>query len=262
MSLRDIMALLQGKVAAITGGVTGIGRAIVIEFVKQGAKVAVNHLGRRQDEEDLRCLCKAVDQSRNGELGASPLFAFAGDIAGPGVADEFLQSTVRHFGRLDIVVANAGIAQFHDFLSAPDELIEQHLQVNVAGTYYTVRAAGRILKRQGHGGSIIGISSVSALNGSKDLVHYTPTKAAVLNLMQSSAVALGPYEVRCNAILPGTIRTQLNVHDLEKGGKADQVAARTALGRVGAPQDVCGHPTYSSQGGEKSREVGSLEWSH
>ncbi|KAL2444005.1 hypothetical protein ABEF95_014679 [Exophiala dermatitidis] len=164
--------------------------------------------------------------------------AYPGDIANPDVAETSLNTTAKHFGRLDIVVVNAGVAQFHDFLSAPDSLIESHVSVNVKGAYFTVRAAGRILKAQGQGGSIIGISSVSALTGSKELVHYTPTKAAVLNLMQSSAVALGAYGIRCNSILPGTIRTQLNAEDLAKGNKAEQVASRAALGRVGVPQDV------------------------
>lgn len=184
-----------------------------------------------------RCLCKEVGSDTKHE--DFPLYFYAGDISDPDVAEAFLASVAQHFGRLDIVVANAGVAQFHDFLSTPDSFIQQHAQVNVCGTYYTVRAAGRIMKAQGTGGSIIGISSVSALTGSGGLVHYTPTKAAVLNLMQSAAVALGQYGIRCNALLPGTIRTQLNVDDLAKDNKWKEVEQRTCLKRVGVPEDVC-----------------------
>lgn len=185
-----------------------------------------------------RCLCNEVG-SENGH-DDFPLYFYAGDISDPDVAEGFLASAARHFGRLDIVVVNAGVAQLHDFLTTPDTLIQEHIQVNICGAYYTVRAAGRIMKEQGTGGSFIGISSVSALTGSGELVHHTPTKAAVLNLMQSSAVALRPYGIRCNALLPGTIRTQLNVNDLAQNNKQKEVEQRTCLKRTGIPDDVCG----------------------
>ncbi|KAI1629078.1 peroxisomal 2,4-dienoyl-CoA reductase, auxiliary enzyme of fatty acid beta-oxidation [Exophiala viscosa] len=234
--------LLEGKVAAITGGLTGIGRAIAIEFARQGAKVAVNHLGQPAEEQHQRCLCKEVGSENSHD--EFPLYFYAGDISDPDVAEAFLASTAQHFGHLDIVVANAGVARFHDFLSTPDAFIQQHLQVNVCGTYYIVRAAGRIMKEQDTGGSIIGISSVSALTGSGGLVHYTPTKAAVLNLMQSSAVALGPYGIRCNALLPGTIKTRLNVDDLAQNDKQKEVEQRTCLKRVGLPVDIAGPAVF------------------
>ncbi|EXJ53383.1 glucose 1-dehydrogenase [Cladophialophora psammophila CBS 110553] len=234
--------LLEGKVAAITGGLTGIGRAIAVEFARQGAKVSVNHLGLPAEEKDQRSLCKQVGSDNSQE--EFPLFFYAGDISDPDVAEAFLVRTAQHFGHLDIVVANAGIAQFHEFLSTPDDFIQRHVEVNVSGTYYTVRAAGRIMQAQGTGGSIIGISSVSALTGSGGLVHYTPTKAAVLNLMQSSAVALGPYGIRCNALLPGTIRTQLNKCDLARNDKWKEIERRTCLKRVGLPADVAGPAVF------------------
>jgi L-rhamnose 1-dehydrogenase len=97
------------------------------------------------------------------------------------------------------------------------------------------------------GGSIIAISSISALVGGAQQTHYTPTKAGVLSLMQSMACALGKYNVRCNALLPGTIRTQLNVEDLRDGSeKKAYMEARIPLGRLGVPEDLAGPALFLS----------------
>src|ERR1700712_2051862 len=98
--------------------------------------------------------------------------------------------------------------------------------------------------KQGHGGSIIGVSSISALVGGGLQTHYTPTKAGVLSLMQSCAVALGKYNIRCNALLPGTIRTQLNEEDLANDEKRKYMEGRIPLGRTGVPQDLVGPAVF------------------
>lgn len=97
---------------------------------------------------------------------------------------------------------------------------------------------------QGHGGSIIGISSISALVGGAGQTHYTPTKAGVLSLMQSCACALGKYNIRCNALLPGTIRTQLNQEDLANDEKRKYMEGRIPLGRTGEPPDLAGPAVF------------------
>lgn len=94
------------------------------------------------------------------------------------------------------------------------------------------------------GGSIIGISSVSALVGGGLQAHYTPTKAGILSLMQSCAVALGQHSIRCNAILPGTIRTQMNAEDLSNEVKRKYMEGRIPLGRVGEPRDIVGPAVF------------------
>ena len=94
------------------------------------------------------------------------------------------------------------------------------------------------------GGSIIGISSISALVGGGEQTHYTPTKAGVLSLMQSCAVALGKYNIRCNALLPGTIRTQLNDADLADPVKRKYMEGRISLGRLGQPPDLAGPAVF------------------
>jgi L-rhamnose 1-dehydrogenase len=98
--------------------------------------------------------------------------------------------------------------------------------------------------KQGHGGSIIGISSISALVGGGLQTHYTPTKAGILSLMQSMAVAMGKHNVRCNAILPGTIRTQLADEDMKIQTKVDYLEARIPLGRIGETTDIAGPAVF------------------
>ena len=115
----------------------------------------------------------------------------------------------------------------------------------MSGAFYAVQAAARQMTRQElQGGSIIGVSSISALVGGAGQCHYTPTKAGILSLMQSTATALGKSNIRCNALLPGTIRTQLNDEDLKDGSeKKEYMEKRIPLG-LGKPQDMAGPAVF------------------
>jgi len=124
-------------------------------------------------------------------------------------------------------------------------LWSQTLNTNLTGAFNTVQAAATQLSIQSPpGGSIIGISSISALVGGAQQVHYTPTKAGVLSLIQSCACALGKYNIRCNALLPGTIRTQLNEEDLANEEKRTYMEGRIPLGRTGVPEDLVGPAVF------------------
>ena len=103
-----------------------------------------------------------------------------------------------------------------------------------------MQAAAKQMVKQGHGGSIIGISSISALVGGGLQTHYTPTKAGVLSLIQSMAISLGKENIRCNAILPGTIKTQLSEEDMKNDVKRNYLEARIPMGRVGDTKDIEG----------------------
>jgi len=123
----------------------------------------------------------------------------------------------------------------------PHATWERTRQVNLDGAFYVVQAVANQMKNQiPQGGSIIGISSISALVGGELQCHYTPTKAGILSLMQSCAVALGKYRIRANAVLPGTIATDINKDDLSDSAKRDYMIKRTALGRLGEPADIAG----------------------
>lgn len=223
--------MLKGKTVLITGGSTGIGAAAAVEAARQGADVVINYLG----DDDAADLVIA-------ELEAMGRRAIAvkGDVAEPATATDFVARAVAALGRVDILVSNAGICPFHAFLDMPPETLQRTMAVNLHGAFYMVQAAANQMVAQGSGGAIIAVSSISALVGGEFQTHYTPTKAGVHSLMQSAAIALGKYGIRCNSVLPGTILTEINREDLADSEKRDRMAARVPLGRLGEPSDLAG----------------------
>lgn len=243
--------LLSGKTAIITGGTTGIGRAICLEFLRQGCNVAVNHLGLPKDQPHLDSLITEATALAAQATPSSPAGALAhlpGDVTDPATGPALVAFALATFAtaRLDVCVSNAGICTFAEFLDLPAALYSATVRTNLDGAFYVVQAAARQMARHQApaGGSIIGISSVSALVGGGGQTHYTPTKAGVTSLMQSTAVALGRYRIRCNALLPGTIRTQLNEEDLADGKKREYMEGRIPLGRTGEPRDLAGPAVF------------------
>lgn len=265
------VGLLAGKTAIITGGTTGIGRAICLEFLRQGANVVVNHLGLEKDKQHLGSLIaeaealSAPSSSASGQAGegtsevvgrlasstrvVGTLAHVAGDVRDPETATKLVAAAVEHSGaakRLDICVSNAGVCTFADFMTLSPDLFETTVRTNLGGAFYVTQAAARqmALHQSPTGGSIIGVSSISALVGGGEQTHYTPTKAGITSLMQSTAVALGKYGIRCNALLPGTIRTQLNEQDLADDAKRGYMEGRIPLGRTGVPSDLAGPAVF------------------
>ncbi|EDN94453.1 hypothetical protein SS1G_10326 [Sclerotinia sclerotiorum 1980 UF-70] len=222
MSLKSVH-LLAGKTAAITGGTTGIGRAITLLYLRQGCNVAVNHLGLDSDIPHLESLHKEAKSLLEEDSLAGSLLDVPGDVSKPETGKELVEKAVRKWGRLDIFV----------------------IRTNLDGAFYTSQAAARQMSTQSPpGGAIVAISSISALVGGAQQTHYTPTKAGVLSLMQSMACALGKYGIRCNALLPGTIRTQLNEEDLKDEQKRKYMEGRIPLGRTGVPGDLAGPAVF------------------
>lgn len=240
-----LKGLLAGKTAIITGGTTGIGRAICLGYLGQGCNVVVNHLGLERDQMHLDSLIAEASAMLAKDPEAGRLAHKAGDVREVETAARLVAAAVEHSGearRLDICVSNAGVCTFADFLTLSPDLLETTFRTNVDGAFYITQAAARqmALNQRPSGGSIIGMSSISALVGGGLQTHYTPTKAGVTSLMQSTAVALGKYGIRCNALLPGTIRTQLNEEDLADDAKRNYMEGRIPLGRTGQPADMAG----------------------
>ncbi len=204
--------LLKDKVVIVTGGSRGIGRAIAVACAAEGADVAINFWGDNDASYGRR---SAVDEVA-GEIEASGrrVIAVEGNIGVPETAMELVRRTVNAFGKVDVLASNAGICPFHAFLDMPASVLETTVAVNLNGAFYVTQAAARQMKEQGTGGAIVATSSISALVGGAMQTHYTPTKAGVHSLMQSCAIALGPYGIRCNSVMPGTIATDLNADDL------------------------------------------------
>jgi len=222
--------LLKDKVIVVTGASRGIGRAIAIGCAQQGADVVLNFAGDQTSADEVVAEIQAMGRR---------VIARAGDIADPETAKTLVDTAVARFGGVDACVANAGICPFHAFLDLPPELLRRTMAVNFEGTFYLAQAAANRMKEQGRGGAIIAISSISKLVGGEFQSHYTPTKAAQHALMQSAAIALGRFGIRCNSVLPGTIVTDINRDDLtpEKTAYFNQ---RIPLGRLGQPQDIAG----------------------
>jgi L-rhamnose 1-dehydrogenase len=226
--------LLQNKRILITGATRGIGRATALLCARQGADIGLNGF---RDPDEAASLVNEIEN-----LGRRAFF-FEGDVADPQAATDFIQAAVKNFGGLDVFVSNAGICPFHSFLDMPVEILRRTMEVNLLGAYYMCQAAAQQMvsqgkDQQGRGGSIIAISSISALVGGEMQTHYTPTKAGVHSLMQSSAIALGKYGIRCNSVMPGTIQTDINKDDLSDPEKRAYMEKRIPLGRLGMPDDI------------------------
>lgn len=225
------MKLLEGKTVLVTGGSTGIGRAAAIGAARHGARVAINYASSDAAAES----CVAAIEAAGGRA-----IAVKGDVALPETAQTFVERALDAFGRIDVMVSNAGICPFHSFLDMPAETFERTQRVNMHGAYYMCQAAARQMVAQGDGGAIVAVSSISALVGGEYQTHYTPTKAGVHSLMQSAAIALGRHSIRCNSVLPGTILTEINKDDLADEDKRRYMESRTPLGRLGQPEDMVG----------------------
>ena len=223
--------LLEGKTVLITGASRGIGRATAIECARQGADVGLNWFRDREGIDET-----LAEIARLGRRAIE----VEGDVARPESAERFVTAAGAALGGVDVFVSNAGICPFHAFLDTPLEVFERTMAINLHGAYYMTQAAARRMKHQGTGGALIAISSISALVGGGMQAHYTPTKAGVHSLMQSCAIALGPYGIRCNSLMPGTIATDINREDLADPAKRAHMEKRIPLGRLGEPEDVAG----------------------
>ena len=223
--------LLDGKVVLVTGASAGIGRAAAIGAAHHGADVAINF---------ARDAAGAASAVAEVEALGRRAIAVQGDVADPASAQDFVARAVDAFGRIDVFVNNAGICPFHAFLDMPVETFERTMRVNLHGAYFMVQAAANQMVSQGRGGAIIAVSSISALVGGEYQTHYTPTKAGLHSLMQSTAIALGRHGIRCNSVLPGTILTDINKDDLADEEKRARMASRVPLGRLGQPDDLAG----------------------
>ncbi|KAJ3758659.1 hypothetical protein EV360DRAFT_94535 [Lentinula raphanica] len=225
------MSLVQGKIVVITGASRGIGRACAQEFAKHGAGgFLLHYYGDEVTEAEIQSLKQElISGGTHRKVEVVP-----GDIADP-------ETSTQKYHQFATKLSLLGICPFAEFLTMPHATWERTRQVNLDGSFYVTQAVANQMKAQTpQGGAIIGVSSISALVGGEFQVHYTPTKAGILSLMQSCAVALGKYGIRANAVLPGTIATDINKEDLSDTSKREGMIARTCLGRLGQPDDIAG----------------------
>jgi NAD(P)-dependent dehydrogenase (short-subunit alcohol dehydrogenase family) len=229
---------LTGKVALVTGGNSGIGLGFARALARAGAEVMI--WGRRAE----------ANAAAVGKLGAfGKVVADVVDVSDEAAIVAGMVRLIDRMGRLDIVVANAGIATTSPFAEMDAATYHGLLNVNLHGAVFTLREAAKHMVARAAagdpGGSMILCGSGSIFQGVPTLAHYAIAKGALNALSKTLAAELGPHGVRCNVIAPGFIQTEMTMGDPAVGAYlTDMVTAKTPLGRAGAPEDLEGAVVY------------------
>ena len=202
---------LKDKVAIITGGARGIGRAICERFSQEGAKVVINF-----NPEDAADAEQGEQLLSNLHKNGGEALLVGADISKRDQVEQLIGSCIEVFGRLDVMVCNAGICPFEEFTKITDELWDRVQDVNLKGAFLCSQIAAIQMIKQKKGGRLLFTSSVSSIFGGSLQAHYCPTKGGINQLMKSVAISMGPYNITANAVLPGTIVTDINRKQLEE----------------------------------------------
>jgi glucose 1-dehydrogenase len=226
---------LQGKVAIVTGGARGIGEGIAVRFAKEGAAVVIDYIG----EPDAANAAVAQIQSFGGKV-----IAVRADVSDPGQVANLIAESVKAFGKLDIVVNNAGIETKHDFVDFPLEEVRKIIDVNLIGPLMVAQVAARQMIQQGHGGRIINISSVHEDLPMPTNAPYCASKGGLRMLTRTIAVELAKHKITVNNIGPGAIYTAIDA-DIQAQPELEKLLmAEIPLNRWGQPGEVAGLALY------------------
>jgi 3-oxoacyl-[acyl-carrier protein] reductase len=219
---------LEGKVAVVTGASKGIGAAIAEQLAAEGAAVVVNYASSKAGAD---AVVKRITQKEGKAV------AVQADVSKPEDIKRLFAETKRAFGKLDVLVNNAGIYEFAPLEAITPEHFHKHFNLNVLGLLLTTQEAAKHFPATG--GSIVNISSVVATAAPPTASVYSGTKAAVNAITKSLAAELGPRKIRVNAINPGMVETEgVRGAGLHESDFRKQIEAQTPLGRIGQPQDV------------------------
>ncbi|MER1989587.1 3-oxoacyl-ACP reductase FabG [Solibacillus isronensis] len=213
---------LENKVAIITGGAGGIGLAAVKRFLEEGAKVAIVDYDKQQGEKI------------EAELGENVAF-FAVDVSKLADVKEMVEQVVDRFGKIDILINNAGITRDATLVKMSEEDFEKVIQINLNGVYYCTQAVAPHMIAQGSG-KIISTSSVSGVYGNFGQTNYAATKAAIIGMTKTWAKELGRKGINVNAVAPGFTATPMVEKMPEK--VLQQMEGITSLQRLGKPEDI------------------------
>lgn len=193
----------EGQVAIVTGAGQGIGFEICRQLAKQGASVLLNDM----DETLAREAAARIHEKYNRCI------AMPGDAGDPQFISQMVDTAVKQFGKLTIAIANAGITLFGEFLDYSPDSLYRVLHTNLGGSFFLAQSAAKQMKKQGNGGSILLMSSVTGHQAHKNLAAYGMTKAALEMLAKNLVIELSPYRITVNAIAPGATVTERTVSD-------------------------------------------------
>ena len=224
---------LKDRVAVITGGANGIGEAYVVGMAKEGARVVIADTDQKAGERIIQEIKKA------GEEG----IFIRTDVSQKKDVGKMVAETIKKYGKLDIIVNNAGILFTAPVEETTEEMWDKLLAVNVKGLFFCAQAAAKEMKKQKKG-KIINISSIAAIGGQAGLCAYSSTKGAVLPITRVFALELAPYNIQVNAILPGTTDTGMAKAAMADPEWTRQVTAGIPMGRLGKTQDLLGAVLY------------------
>ncbi|MXV50517.1 SDR family oxidoreductase [Pedobacter sp. HMF7647] len=227
---QDVFSKLAGKVAIITGGDSGIGRAVAVAFAREGADVVISYLDEEEDAKETRWQVERLEQKCH---------LIPGDISNEEHCKKIIDEAVSVFGKIDIVVNNAAV-QFpqDEFTAITAEQLHKTFETNIYPHFYLTKAA---LPHLGKGSAIICTTSVTAYRGSEHLIDYASTKGAIVAFVRSLAGNLAPKGIRVNGVAPGPIWTPL----IPATFTEDQVAkfgSDVPMQRPGQPEEVA--PSY------------------
>jgi glucose 1-dehydrogenase len=226
---RETGLRLRDKVAIVTGGDTGIGKAICIAMAREGAKVVIDYHGEQAPASAL------VQQI--GAFGGSAC-EIGADVSKPDDVRRLIDAAVQRYGKLDIMVNNAGIEQQRPFIEMPLEDYEKTIAVNLTGTWLGCQIAAQQMVRQGRGGRIINISSVHEDVTMPTNAAYCASKGAIRMLTRTIAVELAKYGITVNDVCPGAIDTPIDAPVKRDPEKMQALLAEIPMRRMGRPEEV------------------------
>lgn len=221
---------LAGKVAIVTGGSRGIGRAVVDLLSSFGATVVVNYL---RDEQ-----AAAATVAKVREHGAEAITIQA-DVARLAEADRLVNETLERFGRIDFLICNAGIWEGAPVESISEELWDRTIDINLKGTWSVCRATVPVMKRQNFGRIVI-VSSTAGQRGEANVSNYAASKGAQIAFMKSLSTELGPFGINVNCVAPGWVDTDMTSQTLADNARVEAILKEIPKGRVATPDDIAG----------------------